>query len=83
MWDTYRAAHPLYTLLVPERAGDMVESMIAHKEAKGFLPIWTLWGKENYCMIGHFYGIIDGISYYTKKDSAMQNPFKYYLMKAM
>lgn len=31
----------------------MVESMIAHKEAKGFLPIWTLWGKENYCMIGN------------------------------
>ena len=53
LWDTYRAAHPLYTLLVPERAGDMVESMIAHKEAKGFLPIWTLWGKENYCMIGN------------------------------
>ena len=53
LWDTYRAAHPLYTFLVPERAGDMVESMIAHKEAKGFLPIWTLWGKENYCMIGN------------------------------
>ncbi len=53
LWDTYRAAHPLYTLLVPERAGDMVESMISHKEAKGFLPIWTLWGKENYCMIGN------------------------------
>lgn len=53
LWDTYRAAHPLYTILVPDRVGDMVESMIAHKEVQGFLPIWTLWGKENYCMIGN------------------------------
>lgn len=53
LWDTYRAAHPLYTILAPEKVGDMVESMIAHKETQGFLPIWTLWGKENYCMIGN------------------------------
>lgn len=53
LWDTYRAAHPLYTLLMPEKVGDMVNSMIAHTHAQGFLPIWTLWGKENYCMIGN------------------------------
>ena len=53
MWDTYRAAHPLYTILAPERVDGMVQSMIAHYKVKGALPIWTLWGKENYCMIGN------------------------------
>lgn len=53
LWDTYRAAHPLYTILAPERVDGMVQSMIAHYKLKGALPIWTLWGKENYCMIGN------------------------------
>lgn len=53
LWDTYRAAHPLYTILAPERVDGMVQSMIAHYKVKGALPIWTLWGKENYCMIGN------------------------------
>ena len=52
LWDTFRAANPLYTLLVPERVPDMVNSMLAHQRAAGFLPIWTLWGKDNQCMIG-------------------------------
>lgn len=53
LWDTYRAAHPLYTLLTPERVDGMIQSMISHFNIQGFLPIWTLWGKENYCMIGN------------------------------
>jgi predicted alpha-1,2-mannosidase len=53
LWDTFRAAHPFYTILYPEFAGDMVNSMLSHAEVQGFLPIWTLWGKENYCMIGN------------------------------
>ncbi|MDD3323231.1 MAG: GH92 family glycosyl hydrolase [Paludibacter sp.] len=53
LWDTYRAAHPLYTILAPEKINDFVNSMIAHANTQGFLPIWTLWGKENYCMIGN------------------------------
>lgn len=53
LWDTYRAAHPLYTILAPERVDGIVQSMIAHYKVKGALPIWTLWGKENYCMIGN------------------------------
>ena len=52
-WDTYRAAHPLYTLAVPEKVSPFVRSMIAHADACGYLPVWTLWGKENYCMIGN------------------------------
>ncbi len=53
LWDTYRAAHPLYTILLPERVDGMVQSMIAHAKVQGYLPIWALWGKENYCMIGN------------------------------
>ena len=53
LWDTYRAAHPLYTILAPERVNGMVSSMLAHHKVYGYLPIWTLWGKENYCMIGN------------------------------
>lgn len=53
LWDTYRAAHPLYTLLMPERVDDFVNTMLAHFNVQGYLPIWTLWGKENYCMIGN------------------------------
>ena len=53
LWDTFRAAHPLYNLLYPELAADFVHSMILHQQAYGYLPIWTLWGQENYCMIGN------------------------------
>lgn len=53
LWDTFRAAHPLYTILNPKLAGDLVESIVLHGEAKGYLPVWTLWGKENHCMVGN------------------------------
>ena len=53
LWDTYRAAHPLYTILVPERVPGFIRSMLAHHNAAGFLPIWTAWGQDNYCMIGN------------------------------
>ncbi|MDR0891439.1 MAG: GH92 family glycosyl hydrolase [Mediterranea sp.] len=53
LWDTYRAAHPFYTLMVPERVDGFVNSLIEQGEVQGFLPIWALWGKENYCMIAN------------------------------
>ena len=53
LWDTFRAAHPFYTLLLPDLEADMVNSMLDHCDVQGFLPIWALWGKENYCMIGN------------------------------
>lgn len=52
-WDTYRAAHPFYTLATPEMVDPFVRSLVSQAEVQGFLPIWTLWGKENYCMIGN------------------------------
>ena len=53
LWDTYRAAHPLYTILVPERVPDFVNSMLDQCDEQGYLPIWSLGGGENHCMIGH------------------------------
>jgi len=51
-WDTFRAAHPLYTILSPENVSPMVESMLEQGRITGYLPIWTLWGADNQCMIG-------------------------------
>ena len=51
-WDTFRAAHPLYTIIVPDRVPGMVDSMLEQGRRTGYLPIWTLWGHDNQCMIG-------------------------------
>ena len=53
LWDTYRALHPLYSIIQPKVNGEIIQSMIEHQQMKGFLPIWTLWGAENYCMIAN------------------------------
>ncbi len=53
LWDTYRAAHPLYTLVQEKRTASFINSMIKQYETYGYLPIWHLWGTENYCMIGN------------------------------
>ena len=53
LWDTYRAAHPLYTILTPEKVNNFVNTFTDHYNAVGILPIWALWGKENNCMIGN------------------------------
>ena len=53
LWDTFRAAHPLYLLLKPELAAQFVNDMVRHHDTYGYLPIWDLWGQENYCMIGN------------------------------
>ncbi|MCD7974044.1 MAG: GH92 family glycosyl hydrolase [Candidatus Azobacteroides sp.] len=53
LWDTYRAAHPMYTILAPEMVPELINTMIIHAETYGYLPIWALWGKETYCMIGN------------------------------
>ena len=52
-WDTYRAAHPFYTLAYPDRVDDFVQSLVNHAGKNGNLSVWELWGKDNYCMIGN------------------------------
>lgn len=53
LWDTYRAAHPLYTILHPNRASDMINSLLAHYKETGLLPVWSMQGNETNMMIGY------------------------------
>lgn len=53
LWDTYRAAHPLYTYLEPQRVNDMVKSFLAFSEQNGRLPVWNFYGSETDMMIGY------------------------------
>lgn len=53
IWDIYRGAFPLLQIIAPEKIDGIVNSMLLHHKAAGFLPIWTAWGQDNYCMIGN------------------------------
>lgn len=53
LWDTYRAAHPLFTLLQPQRVNDMVNTMLAIYQQQGKLPVWHLMGNETNTMVGN------------------------------
>lgn len=53
LWDTFRAAHPLYTILAPERVDGFVNSMLAQYRAVGYLPVIPYFGCETFCMIGN------------------------------
>ncbi len=53
LWDTYRAAHPLYTYICPDRVNDMVKSFINHYNEFGRLPVWSFYGNETDMMIGY------------------------------
>jgi predicted alpha-1,2-mannosidase len=55
LWDTYRAAHPLFTLIQAERDADMINAMLAHydQSVEHLLPVWSLQANETWCMIGY------------------------------
>ncbi|MCQ4914985.1 GH92 family glycosyl hydrolase [Bacteroides nordii] len=53
LWDTFRAAHPLFTYTEPERANDMVKSFITFYEQNKRLPVWNFYGSETDMMIGY------------------------------
>lgn len=55
LWDTYRATHPLFALIQPDRDIDMIKSMLAHynQSVDHLLPIWSLNNNETWCMIGY------------------------------
>lgn len=53
LWDTYRAAHPLFTYTQPERTNDMIKSFLAFYEQNGRLPVWNFYGSETDMMIGY------------------------------
>jgi len=55
IWDTYRALHPLFNIIQPERNNDMVKSMMKHYEqiSLNMLPIWSHYANDNWCMSGY------------------------------
>lgn len=55
LWDTFRALHPLYTIIQQKRTNDIINSMLAHYEQSvhKILPIWSHYSNENWCMIGY------------------------------
>ena len=93
LWDTYRAAHPLFTILQPDMVNDLVNSMLAHYKEYGLLPVWSLLGNETNTMTGYhaipviadaylkgFRGFDIELAYEAMKASAMQDirGVKYY-----
>lgn len=86
LWDTFRAAHPLYTLTDPERVNDFINSMLAFEDEQGLLPVWSLVGNETNTMTGHhavpvivdayrkgFRGFDADAAYDAVRESAMQD----------
>ncbi|MDR2087476.1 MAG: GH92 family glycosyl hydrolase [Dysgonamonadaceae bacterium] len=84
LWDTYRAAHPLMTLIHPEKISDMVNTMLHIYRQQGKLPVWHLMGCETDCMVGNpaipvvadailkgFDGFDTELAYEAMKTSAM------------
>ena len=53
LWDTFRAAHPLYTLLHREASADFISSFLTHYRENGALPVWSMQGGETNMMIGY------------------------------
>ncbi len=53
LWDTFRAVHPLFNIVFPDRSADMISSLIDKGLQAGILPKWELWGCDTDCMIGN------------------------------
>ena len=53
LWDTFRGAHPLYTLIDKKRTADYINTFLKQYEQGGRLPVWELASNETDCMIGY------------------------------
>ncbi len=53
LWDTYRAAHPLMTIIHPEKVDDVINTMIHIYKEQGKLPVWHFMACETDCMVGN------------------------------
>lgn len=86
LWDTYRAAHPLFTILQRDKVNDMINTMLAIYQQQGKLPVWHLMGNETDCMVGNpgiivvadavmkgFKGFDSNLAFEAMKNSAMLN----------
>ncbi|MDQ1141005.1 GH92 family glycosyl hydrolase [Pedobacter agri] len=85
LWDTYRAANPLYTIIHQDRVNDVVNTMLAIYKEQGKLPVWHLMGNETNTMVGYhavpvvvdaylkgYRGYDINLAYEAVKQSAMQ-----------
>ena len=86
LWDTYRAANPLFTIMQPERVKDIVNTMLAIYQQQGRLPVWHLMANETNTMVGNsavpvivdaylkgFKGFDAKLAYEAVKTTQMQN----------
>lgn len=53
LWDTYRAEHPLLSIIDQKRTNDFIQTFIRQYEEGGRLPVWELAANETFCMIGY------------------------------
>jgi len=53
LWDTYRAAHPLYTIIEQDKTNDFINTFLAKYDEGGIMPIWDLAANYTGCMIGY------------------------------
>ncbi len=94
LWDTFRAANPLYTLIDTALVTDIIQSMLAQYDQYGLLPVWPLCNSETNCMIGYHAvpvivdAYLKGIrgfdaekAYQAMKKSAMQDDFDIQYLK--
>ena len=58
MWDTYRALHPLYNIIVPKESSDMMQSLVTMYEEGGWLPIFPCWNSYTAAMIGDHCSVV-------------------------
>jgi predicted alpha-1,2-mannosidase len=63
LWDTFRAVHPLFTVIDPGRESDMVKSLIAKGQQGGFLPIYPAWNSYTSEMVGDHAVVVIGDAY--------------------
>lgn len=86
LWDTYRAAHPLMTIIHPEKMSDIINTMLHIYQQQGKVPVWHLMGCETNCMVGNpaipvisdailknFKGFDKNLAYQAMKTSSMLN----------
>lgn len=94
LWDTFRAANPLYTIVSPAKVSDIINSMLVQYDQYGLLPVWPLCNSETNCMIGYHSipvivdAYLKGISgfnaekaFEAMKKSAMQDDFDIQYLK--
>ena len=94
LWDTFRAANPLYTIINPSKVTDIVNSMLAQYTEYGLLPVWPLCNSETNCMIGYHSvpviadaylkgigGFDAGKAFEAMKKSALQDEFDIQYLK--